>query len=70
MRFRVSAEIGTPESSVIITNLSIKEQLAKAGNEGFVILSTKSNQKNITAIAESARLELAPTMPANGPVCL
>lgn len=43
--------IGTPESSTLIAGLGITPQLAKAGGEGFVILSGKKDQKSIIAIA-------------------
>ncbi|MDB5193663.1 MAG: alpha-glucuronidase [Segetibacter sp.] len=42
---------GTPTSSNIISSLALQQQLATAGNEGFVIVTTKSNGKNIIAIA-------------------
>ncbi len=42
---------GTPASSNIIASLSLKQQLQEAGKEGFIIIKTKNNQKNITAIA-------------------
>ncbi|MCW3109740.1 MAG: Alpha-glucuronidase, partial [Segetibacter sp.] len=43
--------IGTPKSSPAIAGLSLNQQLSKAGDEGFVIVTTKQAQKNITAIA-------------------
>src|SRR4028118_2392018 len=43
--------IGTPKSSPIIARLSLDGELAKTGGEGFVITTSKINQKNITAIA-------------------
>jgi len=42
--------IGTAKSSSAIAGLSLGAQLSKAGDEGFVIITTKSNQKNITVI--------------------
>jgi alpha-glucuronidase len=49
-----SLVVGTPKSSKIIAGLPLKEQLEKAGKEGFVIITTKSNQKNITVIAANS----------------
>ncbi len=46
-----SIVVGTPASSNIIASLSLKQQLQKAGKEGFIIATTQSNQKNIIAIA-------------------
>jgi alpha-glucuronidase len=46
-----SLVIGTPKSSPIIAQLSFDGELAKTGGEGFVISTSKINQKNITAIA-------------------
>ena len=40
---------GTPASSNIIASLSLKQQLQEASKEGFIIIKTKNNQKNITA---------------------
>jgi alpha-glucuronidase len=41
---------GTPASSPQVSSLNI-QQLGQAGNEGFIIRSVKSGQKNITVIA-------------------
>jgi alpha-glucuronidase len=46
--------VGTPKSSKIIASLPLKVRLEKAGKEGFVIVTIKSNQKNITAIAANS----------------
>lgn len=46
-----SLVIGTSKSSPVIAQLSLTDQLSKTGEEGFVIISTKNNQKDITAIA-------------------
>lgn len=43
--------VGTPKSSIVIAGLALTQQLAKAGDEGFVIISSKQAQKNIIAIA-------------------
>jgi alpha-glucuronidase len=45
---------GTPKSSSIISSLSLTEKLVLAGDEGFVIVTTKLNQKNIIAIAANS----------------
>jgi alpha-glucuronidase len=42
--------IGTPKSSPVVAGLSLNAQLAKAGDEGFVIVNSKKDQKNIIAI--------------------
>ncbi len=46
-----SLVIGTPKSSPLVAQLVLKEQLLKTGDEGFVIITTKSNQTDITVIA-------------------
>ena len=43
--------IGTPESSTVIARLNLTARLAKAGDEGFIITSSKNNQKNNIVIA-------------------
>lgn len=43
--------IGTPKSSKIISSLSLDQKLTQAGDEGFVIITAKKNQKSIIAIA-------------------
>ena len=43
--------IGTPKSSQVIARLNLSKQLAGSGDEGFVIISIKNNQKNSIVIA-------------------
>jgi alpha-glucuronidase len=43
--------IGTAKSNAVIAALSLSQQLTKAGDEGFVIVTSKQDQKNIIAIA-------------------
>ena len=43
--------IGTPKSSPAIASLTLSQQLGKAGGEGFVIVTSKKDQKNSIAIA-------------------
>ncbi|HEX8315343.1 MAG TPA: alpha-glucuronidase family glycosyl hydrolase, partial [Flavisolibacter sp.] len=45
---------GTPKSSSIISSLLLNEKLALVGDEGFVIVTAKANQKNIIAIAANS----------------
>lgn len=42
---------GTPASSPAIAALALQPQLQQAGNEGFIIVTTTSRQKNVIAIA-------------------
>src|SRR5439155_4763486 len=42
---------GTPASSPLIATLSLQQQLARAGTEGFVISWVKSKGKSMIAIA-------------------
>jgi len=42
---------GTPASSPAIAALALKPQLQQAGEEGFIIITTTSNRKNVIAIA-------------------
>jgi alpha-glucuronidase len=43
--------IGTPKSSPVIASLPLSQQLTKAGDEGFVIVTTKKDQRTFIAIA-------------------
>ncbi|MGB8191112.1 MAG: alpha-glucuronidase family glycosyl hydrolase, partial [Chitinophagaceae bacterium] len=43
--------IGTPQSSRLIASLPLKEQLAAAGDEGFVLLATTVQSKKVFVIA-------------------
>ena len=45
---------GTPKSSSIISSLSLNERLALVGDEGFVIVTAKVNQKKIIVIAANS----------------
>lgn len=42
---------GTPASSPAIAALALQPQLLQAGKEGFIIITTTSNRKNVIAIA-------------------
>lgn len=42
---------GTPTSSPAIAALALQPQLLQAGKEGFIIITTTSNRKNVIAIA-------------------
>lgn len=42
---------GTPATSSAITALALQPQLQQAGKEGFIVITTISNRKNIIAIA-------------------
>jgi alpha-glucuronidase len=46
--------VGTPKSSGVIADLQLTSQLAKAGDEGFVITTTKQNQKNVIVITANS----------------
>lgn len=46
--------IGTAKSSPVIAGLSLSQQLAKAGDEGFVIVTSKKDQKNKIVIAANS----------------
>jgi alpha-glucuronidase len=45
---------GTPESSPVIASLGVKEKLAGAGNEGYIIFNTKYKRRKITVIAANS----------------
>jgi len=45
---------GTPENSSIIASLSLKEELKKVNNEGYVILTTTYKKNKIIVIAANA----------------
>ncbi|HSU50141.1 MAG TPA: alpha-glucuronidase family glycosyl hydrolase [Segetibacter sp.] len=49
-----SIVVGTVKSSNIIASLGMDQQLTKVGEEGFVILTTKKDQKNVIAIAANS----------------
>ena len=49
-----SIVVGTVKSSNIIASLGMDQQLIKVGEEGFVILTTKKDQKNVIAIAANS----------------
>lgn len=42
---------GTPKNSSVVAGLALNDQLAKAGEEGFVIITTNAAQKNVIVIA-------------------
>ncbi|MCX6332745.1 MAG: alpha-glucuronidase family glycosyl hydrolase [Bacteroidia bacterium] len=45
---------GTPESSKIIASLKLKDKLAKAGDEGYIILNSKYRHRRIIIIAANS----------------